>query len=64
VKLSIFNVRGELVTTLVDEHITAGRKEITWSTKDSTGRAVSSGVYFYRLAAGGFVRTRKMALLR
>ena len=64
VKLSIYNVRGELITTLVDQHITGRRKEVTWSTKDNTGRAVSSGIYFYRLVAGDFVQTRKMVLLR
>ena len=64
VKLSVFNVKGELITVLADRHMTEGRKEITWSARDASGRTVASGIYFYRLAAGDFMRTRKMVLLR
>ena len=64
VKLSIYNVKGELISTIVDQHMTEGRKEIAWTAKDSRGRAVTSGIYFYRLVAGDFVQTKKMVLLR
>lgn len=64
VKLSVYNVKGELVSTIVDQHMTEGRKEVTWTAKDNRGRAVSSGIYFYRLVAGEFVQTKKMVLLR
>ncbi|UCF05338.1 MAG: T9SS type A sorting domain-containing protein, partial [bacterium] len=64
VKLSIYNVKGELIATLVDQHMTEGRKEVSWTAKDNRGRAVSSGIYFYRLVAGDFVQTKKMVLLR
>jgi hypothetical protein len=64
VKLHVYNLKGELVATLSDRHMTAGRKEIVWTAQSDQGRAVSSGVYFYRLIAGDFVQTRKMVLLR
>jgi len=64
VKLSIFNVKGELVSTIADRHMSEGRKEFMWTAKDNRGRSVSSGIYFYRLVAGDFVQTRKMVLLR
>jgi hypothetical protein len=64
VKLSVYNVKGELLSTLVDGWIDKGRTEIAWNAEDGRGRRVSSGVYFYRLSAGEIVRTRKMILLR
>lgn len=64
VKLCVYSVKGELVATIVDQHMTEGRKEVGWDAKDSRGRAVTSGVYFYRLVAGDFVQTRKMVLLK
>ncbi len=64
VKLCVYNVKGELISTLVDQRMTEGRKEASWEAMDDKGRAVSSGIYFYRLVAGDFVQTRKMVLLR
>jgi parallel beta-helix repeat protein len=64
VRLSVYNVKGELVASLIDRHMAGGRQEITWSAVDNTGRPISSGVYFYRLTAGDFVKTMKMVLLR
>jgi hypothetical protein len=64
VGLRVYNVKGELVATLLDEHMTGGQKEIDWNAKDDRGAAVASGIYFYRLIAGDFEQTKKMALLR
>ena len=64
VKLCVYNVKGELVSTVIDQLMTEGRKEGTWSAKDNRGHAVTSGIYFYRLVAGDFVQTKKMVLLR
>jgi hypothetical protein len=64
VRLSVYNVKGELVATLMNRHMNEGRKEVSWMARDDGGRSVSSGIYFYRLVAGEFVQTRKMVLLR
>ena len=64
VELSVYNVKGELIATLVNQQMTEGRKKVAWSGRDNGGRSVSSGIYFYRLVAGEFVQTRKMVLLR
>jgi hypothetical protein len=64
VELSVYNVKGELVSVIADRSMTAGYKELTWQALDMRGRQLSSGTYFYRLEAGEFVRTRKMVLLR
>jgi hypothetical protein len=64
VSLKVYNVNGELVSILIDRRMERGRGEFVWNATDDAGRPVSSGVYFYRLTAGDFVRTKKMVLLR
>jgi hypothetical protein len=64
VTLSIFNVRGQHVVTLVDRSQPAGYYQIEWRGAGASGRELSSGVYFYRLDAGDRVFTRKMVLLK
>ncbi len=64
VRLRVYNVKGELVSTLIDKRMSKGQGEVAWNATDDRGRPVSSGVYFYRLSAGDLVRTRKMILLR
>ncbi|MBN8547076.1 MAG: T9SS type A sorting domain-containing protein [Ignavibacteria bacterium] len=59
VRLVIYNMLGEEVALLVNEEKPFGTWEAKW---DASG--VSSGVYFYRLTAGGYVDTRKMVLVR
>ncbi|MCK5407381.1 MAG: T9SS type A sorting domain-containing protein, partial [Candidatus Krumholzibacteria bacterium] len=66
VTLEIFNVAGQRVRTLVDEQQAprAGGFTVRWDGMNDRGDSVASGVYFYRLRAGTFMQTRKMALLR
>lgn len=64
VTLTIYDVRGGEIATLVDEQMSAGRYRVTWDGRDSRGRAVASGMYLYRLEAGGGALTRKMLLVR
>jgi hypothetical protein len=65
VSLKIYNVAGQLVRTLVDETARAGMvHEVTWRGQNDAGSPVASGVYFYRLTAAEYVKTRKMVLLK
>jgi hypothetical protein len=59
VSLTVFDVLGRQVRTLVNTFEQAGRHEATFNAQD-----VSSGTYFYRLEAGGSVETRKLTVLR
>ncbi len=62
--LSIFDVRGELVTTLVHEEQSPGPKSVLWNARDRRGNALASGVYLCRLQAGSVQQTRKLVLLK
>jgi len=62
--LKIYNIRGQLVRTLVDEPKMTGRYEVIWDGKDETGAEVASGVYFYKLEAGEYTESQKMILMK
>jgi hypothetical protein len=59
VTLKVYNLLGEEVAILIAEKRTAGIQKLNW---DANGLA--SGVYLYRLEAGGFVETKKLILMR
>ncbi|MDH3198472.1 MAG: T9SS type A sorting domain-containing protein [Candidatus Krumholzibacteria bacterium] len=64
VDLTIFNAAGQLVRVLVDSARSRGPHRANWDGRDHLGKPAASGVYFYRLRAGGFEQTRKMILLK
>lgn len=64
VTLTIYNIIGEEVTTLVNNQVSAGYHITYWNGKDNFGNTVASGIYLYRLQAGNFVETKKMNLLK
>jgi len=64
VKLQVFDVKGRLVHTLVNEIRSAGPYRIDWDGKDHAGRTVAAGIYMYRLAMGDVVQQKKMTLLK
>ena len=64
VKLEIFNLLGQRVKTLVDAALAPGQHRLIWDGRNDAGLRVSSGVYFYRLKAGDYVKSRKMVLIR
>jgi flagellar hook assembly protein FlgD len=65
VTLKIYNLLGSEVATLVDnEQKVAGYHAAVWDGRDKAGRVVASGVYVYRLQAGSFSSTKKLALVK
>lgn len=64
VTLRVYNALGQEVRTLVNTLQDVGVYSATWDGKDNTGRQLSSGLYLFRLEAGSFVMTRKMAMVK
>jgi len=64
VTLAVYDVRGALVCTLVDQTLVSGVHAVQWDGYDAMGREVASGVYLARLTAPQGVVTRRMVLLR
>ncbi len=59
IKLSVYDVPGKEISTLVNEQLQPGSYEVNWNASN-----FPSGVYFYKLAAGDFVETKKMILMK
>lgn len=64
VNITVYNVLGQKVKTLVSCTKPAGQHSVEWDGMDNHGRPVTSGVYFYRIIAGEHTETRKMLLLK
>lgn len=65
VTLEIYNMLGQKVRTLVDHtQQAADFYTLSWNGRDDNGKALSSGMYLYRLTAGSYVNTRKMVLMK
>ena len=64
VRLAIYNLLGEKITTLVDEDRKVGRYKVRWDGTDAKGNPVSSGIYIYRLEAGSFKAQKRMSIVK
>jgi len=65
VSLNVYDLSGRLIRTLLRGEIVAeGVREAIWDARDSRGRPMSSGTYFYRLETGDFSETKRMMLIR
>jgi hypothetical protein len=64
VSLRIYDVRGALVTTLVDENKVSGRYQAIWSGTDNAGRRMASGVFWAKYSVAGSDITRQLVLLK
>lgn len=64
VEVVVYNTLGQPVRRLADQFMEAGGHRLVWDGSDGQGRALSSGVYFCRLRAGGREQVRPMMLLR
>ncbi len=64
VNLSVYDIAGRKVTTLLNGKVKKGFYSVVWNGKDARNRKVKSGIYFYVLKAGRFRSSRKMVMIR
>jgi hypothetical protein len=64
VSIVVYNVLGQSVKVLKNEWEQAGYRSITWDGTNQKGEEVGSGIYFYKIQANDFVKTKKMVLLK
>ncbi len=64
VKITVSNILGQTISTVVDEFQTGGTRTALWSGRDANGRSVASGIYFFRVQVGQASQVRKMVLLK
>ncbi len=64
VRISIFDLSGRLVRSVLDTSLDSGDHTVTWDGTDDSGQTVHSGIYFYTLTSGGRSETRKLHVLK
>ena len=64
VTIDIYNIKGEKIKSLLNEHLGATQHNIVWNGKNDAGEPVSSGIYFYKIKAGKFNAVKKMVLIK
>jgi hypothetical protein len=64
VTITVYNILGQNVRTLVDEDKQAGRYVVDWDGKDGDGRTAPTGIYLYQIRSGDFVQAKKMLMLK
>ncbi|MBU8932373.1 MAG: M6 family metalloprotease domain-containing protein [candidate division Zixibacteria bacterium] len=64
VRIDIYNLLGQKVTTLLDETKSKGTHSVVWNGTNDHGQEIASGVYFYRMVSGEFSKTKTMTLVR
>ena len=64
ISISVYNLTGQKIIELVDDHVNAGMYTVTWNGTNHVGVSVSSGVYIYMLQSDSFTAVKKMILIK
>ena len=64
VEISIYNVRGQKVVTLVNDFLNQGSHTVNWNGKDSNNKEIATGVYYYRMATPETLQVKKAILMK
>ena len=62
--MNIFDIKGNLINSLLNGNIQSGNHSIEWNAIDENGMLVPAGIYFYSLQTNQQVLTRKMVLMK
>ena len=64
VTITIYDMLGKEVKTLINQTQDAGYRSIIWDATNDYGKPVSAGIYLYQIQAGAYISTKKMVLLK
>jgi hypothetical protein len=64
INLEVYNIKGQKVKSLVNEHKSSGTHSIVWNGTDDNNIGVSSGIYFYKIKTNNFTATKKITLMK
>jgi hypothetical protein len=64
IKISIFDVNGRIVNTILNSKVAAGNYKITWNGKNTTGNEMASGIYFARVSVSNYISTLKLVMIK
>ncbi|RLC53724.1 MAG: hypothetical protein DRH79_02835 [Candidatus Cloacimonadota bacterium] len=64
VTIDVYNLKGQKIKTLMNDILPAGQHSVIWKGTDDAGKAVSSGVYLYKMKSGNYQNTKKMILMK
>ena len=64
VNITVYDIMGRIVKTLINGSQTAGYKSLIWDATNDYGKPVSAGIYLYQIQAGEYISTKKMVLLK
>ncbi len=64
VDISVYNIKGQKVKTLLIDNLSSGRHQITWNGRDENNKIVSSGVYFFKLETTNSIQTTKLLIIK
>lgn len=64
ISLNIYNIKGQKVRTLIDQVQESGNHSVVWNGRDDSNKAVTSGIYFYKMKSGKYSSSKKMILLK
>ncbi|MFQ5637119.1 MAG: FlgD immunoglobulin-like domain containing protein [bacterium] len=64
IQIKIYNLKGQLIRTLVNDRFETGDHSTTWNGRNDGGAFVASGLYFYEMQAGDFQQVKRLTLIR